>query len=359
MSRPGQTPVLAMIFGSPRSGTTWLGKILDAHPDVHYVHEPEIGRGCGLPQFPAVDDADHRRIAERDLALWTATRDLRSLGTRPVMRKRGESAAAYGLRVAEIYAGKALERLSYPASQRLPILRGTGRHPRVRVIKTVNMLGRAPTLAAVAPSLRGLHLLRHPCGHIASVLRGMARYGERDALANSALVNSPLGRRAGLTPVDLKDFSAEESLAWKWAAFNEVAWDALPPDEGHLRLRYEQVVADPLPAARAVCDRLGLDWVDEVERFILRSRSDGASAAQTQPSHYSLKRDPETATNRWRSELSDAQVKTIADICCKTEAGRWFFDGVAQAAPSTAVAARGQTTARQPTPPTPTAGDPR
>nr|WP_242463522.1 sulfotransferase [Rhodothalassium salexigens] len=317
-----------MIFGSPRSGTTWLGKILDAHPDVHYVHEPEIGRGCGLPQFPAADDADHRRIAERDLALWTATRDLRSLGTRPVMRKRGENAVAFGLRVAEIYAGKALERLSYPASQRLPILRGTARHPRVRVIKTVNMLGRAPTLAAVAPSLRGIHLLRHPCGHIASVLRGMARYGERDALANSALVNSPLGRRMGLTPVDLKDFSAEESLAWKWAAFNEVAWDALPPDEGHLRLRYEQVVADPPSAARAICAQLGLDWTAEIDRFIAQSRSDGAPSSPAQPSHYSLKRAPETATNRWRDELSDDQVRTIANICCKTAAGRWFFDAL-------------------------------
>ncbi len=32
---------LLLLFRMSRSGTTWLGKILDSHPDVLYIHEPD------------------------------------------------------------------------------------------------------------------------------------------------------------------------------------------------------------------------------------------------------------------------------------------------------------------------------
>ena len=32
---------MIMIFGSARSGTTWLGKIFNSHPDLFYLHEPD------------------------------------------------------------------------------------------------------------------------------------------------------------------------------------------------------------------------------------------------------------------------------------------------------------------------------
>jgi Sulfotransferase family len=39
---------LILVLGAPRSGTTWLGKIFDSHPDVLYRHEPESPRTrCG------------------------------------------------------------------------------------------------------------------------------------------------------------------------------------------------------------------------------------------------------------------------------------------------------------------------
>ena len=30
-----------MLVGSPRSGTTWMAKIIDSHPQVLYRHEPD------------------------------------------------------------------------------------------------------------------------------------------------------------------------------------------------------------------------------------------------------------------------------------------------------------------------------
>ena len=30
-----------LLFGAPRSGTSWLGRILDSHPDTLMRHEPD------------------------------------------------------------------------------------------------------------------------------------------------------------------------------------------------------------------------------------------------------------------------------------------------------------------------------
>ena len=30
-----------MLIGAPRSGTTWLSKLIDANPSVQYIHEPD------------------------------------------------------------------------------------------------------------------------------------------------------------------------------------------------------------------------------------------------------------------------------------------------------------------------------
>ena len=40
-TQPTGFPEMIVIFGSPRSGTTWLGKLFDSHPDVFYLHEPD------------------------------------------------------------------------------------------------------------------------------------------------------------------------------------------------------------------------------------------------------------------------------------------------------------------------------
>jgi len=34
---------LILLCGMPRSGTTWIGKIFDSHPDTLYRHEPDSG----------------------------------------------------------------------------------------------------------------------------------------------------------------------------------------------------------------------------------------------------------------------------------------------------------------------------
>ena len=40
VTRDGMSPQTILLLGSPRSGTSWLAKILDTYENVFYIHEP-------------------------------------------------------------------------------------------------------------------------------------------------------------------------------------------------------------------------------------------------------------------------------------------------------------------------------
>ena len=66
-----------LLFGMPRSGTTWLGKIFDSHPDTLYRHEPD-SRGTlnTLPMLPIESDVEkHRSFLLDYVAKLPAIRD--------------------------------------------------------------------------------------------------------------------------------------------------------------------------------------------------------------------------------------------------------------------------------------------
>jgi len=310
--------MLVVIFGSPRSGTTWLGKVLDAHPGVHYVHEPEIALPSRLPQFPDAADDEAAGVAREDMRRWLATRDLRSMGTRPVFRKDGEGLARFALRKAQVYGGKGLERLHAGLANALPVVGAFAAEPRVHAVKTVNMLGRAGALAAAFPDMRSIHLVRHPCGQVASMLRGHRGHFESREVSYRDMPDSPMGRREGLTLEALAAMPAVERLAWKWAAFNDAAFRALEGSGRALTVRYEDVTQAGAAGVRPIFDAIGLDWHDRVERFIRSSTAESGAEA----GYYTLKRDPQQAAERWRSELPEADIARILDICTRTEVGR-------------------------------------
>lgn len=55
-------PNLILLFGMPRSGTTWIGKIFDSHPDTLYRHEPDSwGLLNEVPILAPVEAADQYR----------------------------------------------------------------------------------------------------------------------------------------------------------------------------------------------------------------------------------------------------------------------------------------------------------
>ena len=86
MSSALDRPILAI--GMPRSGTTWIGKILDSHPRTLYRHEPDTWRRLEtIPIFAAerASSEDRAIISEFMATLPTMQAD-RVCGKRPLLR---------------------------------------------------------------------------------------------------------------------------------------------------------------------------------------------------------------------------------------------------------------------------------
>src|SRR5580692_7916394 len=97
---------VVLLLGAPRSGTSWLAKIFDSHPDVLYRHEPDtVVRTWDLPWMCPRDQVDayvdQARVYVRQL-IETAT--LKTAGSRPMFAKRFESTPTHLLRAAIIHA---------------------------------------------------------------------------------------------------------------------------------------------------------------------------------------------------------------------------------------------------------------
>jgi LPS sulfotransferase NodH len=302
------------IFSSPRSGSTWLGKILDSHPGVFYLHEPDIeDRGLDLlPYWFAGKSSDGELDAARRYVMrLMAARSARAMGTRPFFAKDYRDAHAEWAWRALVLGAKT----AGLAPRRLPdFFKAPG--PEVTVIKAVSALGRLRRLIEAVPDMVPVLILRHPCGYALSRIKGHQR-GLMDlppGMAPLAQTNS--ARRLGATEAVLSAGGIAEQLAWDWLIANSEAWEAVT-EKGGLVVSYDRLAQEPVATARQIFARLGLSWQAGTERFLTRSvNRDGR--------YYSVFRAPKAAPD-WLSGLSAREIEAIRAIVCRVPLGQMAF----------------------------------
>lgn len=315
------------VLGVPRSGTSWLAKIFDAHPDVLYRHEPDIlDRNTRLPfMCDAAAVAAHRAEAEAWLNALAWNHRLKSAGTSPVFPKSFHSAAQTAARRAVIWTLKLLQRV--PACGGLANAMNVpdfvdldSSAYRKLVIKSVSGMGRAGLFAAAAPESRIIVILRHPCGQVESMLRGVRWSMFEHDIPIDDLAKTALARRFGLTPEKLAKESFAGQLAWNWVIQNETAIDALK-DARHVKLvRHTDLAEQPEATMRMLFAFCDLDWRPEIGEFLAASTRGTGNER-----YYQIKRDPIEAANKWRKQLSATDIADITRIVTQSEAGRLFF----------------------------------
>src|SRR5690606_23603517 len=173
-------------------------------------------------------------------------RTLKSAGSLPSFPKSYLGPVRSALRTGWSYGARGVERI---VGRRgwiaVPDFFDLDRRPRARfVMKSVDSMGRLNLFTRALPDAKTIVVVRHPCGQVASVMRGI----ESGYLASSAVVAMAAmeqARRRGLTEDLLRALPREQQLAWNWALLNEKGLEDVEASPNVMVARYEDLCDEP------------------------------------------------------------------------------------------------------------------
>jgi hypothetical protein len=327
---------LLLLFGTSRSGTSWLGKILDSHPQTLYKHEPDRAN-FGIPFAPAVDQHERYRKQVHDFVARLRSNNTAHCSARlPVFRKQYRSSISQSIHHFSVVVSGAGSSLGWS----LPVWQcaDVNSHPVRLVWKSTDSLGRIGVIVRNLDDYRAVRIIRHPCGFIASVLRGEAQgkfvasvrmsddYGVMEAL-----LKATRSRARGLTVDHLRALHPIERMAWIWVLLNEKAEDDTRDNPHCTSICYEDICRDPMNQIRSLFSFLGLEWSAQTEQFIqvstLKSQPGGFDRiAQDSQRYYSVFKDPLEAAEKWKSEMKAEDLERVFQIVRQSDLFQLYPD---------------------------------
>jgi hypothetical protein len=319
---------LAILIGSPRSGTTWLAKIVDSHPAVLYRHEPDsINVRPDIPFVPQSQAVASWLDTTRNyLETLQDERASKSSGSQPVFAKNYRSWLGDYIHRGFIYAVKGGEKLlgNPPFLGRFQIpdlVRAQSDEDKLVFIKSVSSLCRTYMFSLACPDMRFVHIIRHPCAYVASTLRGKKLGLLSDDAYIDTLAGMPEGASYGLSIEVLRAMTREEQLAARWMLQNEKVALEMDGNPRYKRVIYEELCSHPQAVADDLFDFLGLEMSDQTRKFIEQS-----SAGKSEDVRYfDVQRDSARAATGWTAELSADQIDRIRRVVSNSGLGRVYF----------------------------------
>jgi hypothetical protein len=323
------SPII-LLFGMPRSGTTWIGKIFDSHTGTLYRHEPDTWKKINeIPFLEKVELYENycAFIAEY-IEEFTRSTKLEVNGKLPIFEKSYSSKIHQALFKGSVYLSSALSKMNN--NIRLPIVRSFVENKNsdyVVVWKSIQLLGRFGIIANCMENCKGIHIIRHPCGYISSVLNGERKHKFTSSISASEdyslyekLINTEQAIRYEITLNGLKKLTPEERLAWRWVLFNEKAIDDTKGNPNIKVLKYEQMCNQPIETTKEYFEFCGLDWCEQTNHFLM------ASTDKNSNSYYSVFKNPKLASIKWKNSLELEQIKRVEKIVSNTMVGSLYKD---------------------------------
>ncbi len=246
---------IAVVAGVPRSGTSWLGMLIDSAPEVNYRFQPFFA--YAFKNSVTVDSSPQefaelmqRMDSHADEFLVQA--DKRAAGLYPTFAKNDPTT--------------------------------------VLALKMCRYQYLIPTMLDHLPQLKLIGIVRHPCG----VLHSWMNHPKEFPPGSDPLREWRFG--------ECKNQGLEENFFgfYKWREIAHLYLDlaAKYPDRVQV-MHYEALVADTEKHVQQMFDFLGLPVTEQTEKFV----HDCHSSHQDSP--YAVFKDPSVATH-WRTELDPA-----------------------------------------------------
>jgi Sulfotransferase domain len=301
---PGR-PIL--VTGMPRSGTTWVGRVLCAGNGAGYLNEPfNLATSPGTIRVPV----DHWYL------YVTAENEGEIVGAlEPLLRF--EYPLGRELRRCRTYID-----LRHTQKMWRSFMRGRGRRP---LVKEPHAVFSAEWFARRLGS-DVVVTVRHPAAVVSSWKRLDWSFDFANLLAQPALVRDLLGPyrselERALEPS--RDLIDRVALLWHVVYGTVAAYRERFPDF-HI-VRQEDLSRNPMEGYRALYETLGLPLTREAENAIAAASS-AANPKETSVEHpHETRLDSRANLTSWRRRLTDDELDRIREVTGETAA--MFYSG--------------------------------
>jgi hypothetical protein len=296
-----------LLMGSPRSGTTWIGRMLGYAPDAVYVDEPDLVEAPatgpvgqhGFGPYPVLSAGEKSLRAMRYAALW----DLAFADASP-------------RRKAFLALGRAI--MPLPAPIRDPVISSGARlvarvRPSRRHIVAKSVVGQFSLewlVARYQPQM--LLIQRHPLNVVASWLTlPEPLYGlPENAVVRERVVD------AHRLPAPPRPGTQLTQVAWCVGLLTAVLHLAAREHDDWLVITHEEMCDDPVQRLRALANRLGLGWTDGSDRAVQDSQRPGTGRVTN--------RIASELPEKWRSVLSASDAAEVMRVLVDFPGGGWI-----------------------------------
>jgi hypothetical protein len=305
-----------LLLGSPRSGTSWLAKILDTHPEVWYVHEPlskssreRVRALTNRLKEGALSEAE--RLELHTEVCWAETQ----CKLPPFFPKAWRwtpacvlSATTLAVKISG--SGKALFGFwfSPPAHARFDLL-----------VKEVDLQGLVSRVVQGLEPAWLIIIVRHPCAVVASRLEGL-RLGMMGSFrAGWWERHRDRCEELGYSGAAVQKMQDYEFFALAWLLQNLEYQKAAHDLPQSLTVIYEDLCRDPRLIAGGAFAALGWEPNATTNDFIERSTQPGSAQRfkrwlRGRRSYYDLYKDPAKTCGAWRDLLTMEQQERILAI---------------------------------------------
>ena len=293
-----QVPIL--VTGAHRTGTTWVGKMLAANPQVAYISEPlNVWHRPGVMRAP-VSKWYTLICEENEVEYLPAFRGM--LGYR------------YGLlrEIRSLRSRKDFMRMGRDFSIFL-----RGRLLRQRpLFKDPFAVFSAPWFARRL-GCRVVITVRHPAGFASSLKRLDWRFDFNDLLDQPLLMEKWLDVDcAEMEMARTDDIIGQAALLWRIVYRVVARMMKLHPS--FIIVRHEDLSVDPVPGYRDLYAALDLDFTPKVEQIILSASSSKNPIELSKQQVHAVKLDSRANLDNWKKRLSEAEITRIRKITGQT-----------------------------------------
>ena len=286
-----------LVCGAPRSGTTWVGRMLALSPALYYVHEPFN---------PSASTAKYICKAPFQFRNMYITEENERQYYHPI---KNMLAGKYSL-----FRGLAQARSYEEVRKFIGLWREFGKYRKqgiMPLIKDPIALMSAGWLARRF-DINVIVMIRHPAAFVDSMKnRHWGFYPSRWALPQPLLMRDFLGPfEKQMIELEQGQHDIIDQTALMWKILHYIVLEYKKKNTDWIFLRHEDVALNPIESFRDLYDKLSLVFSDDIRQAIYDSSKDTNPAEGTGSVHF-VQRNSHATVSNWKRTLTSSEIRRI------------------------------------------------